>query len=127
MLQRLDGADALEDLAGRTRIALVHEVAEPEFNRIQTELLGNHVVVLLERPAGRRAGWCANRAGRLRVGVDDIGWHVDVWDPGRPDGKHRRHLAEDRLGQAVSAPLYGQAGAARPDPPLPSGAGRHAQ
>src|SRR6185437_1631415 len=67
VLEGLDDADPLEDLAGRSLVALVHEVAAPELHRVEAEPLGDDVVVLLERPARRRARRRADRAGRLRI------------------------------------------------------------
>ena len=62
VLQRLDDADPLEDLAGRSLVALVDEVAATELDGVEAEPLGDDVVVLLERPAGRRAGRARGRS-----------------------------------------------------------------
>ena len=121
VLERLDDADPLEDLAGRTFVTLVHEVAPPELDGVEAEPLGDDVMVLLDRPAGRRAGRRANGAGRLGVRVDDIGRDVDVRDPVRPDGEHRGHLAEERLVHAVRAVVDDQVRPGGPRSSRPSG------
>ena len=123
ILQRLERADPLEDLAGRPLVALVDEVAAPELDGVEAEPLGDDVVVLLDGPAGRRPGRRANGARRLGVRVDDINGDVDVRDPVRPDSEHRGHLAEIGLVHAVGAVVDDQVPATGHDRAVPADAG----
>src|SRR5207244_11274793 len=93
-LQRLEGTDPLEDLAGRTDIALVHEVAATELDGIEAEPLCDDIVVLLDGPAGRRARRRADGARWLRTRVGDVGRDRDVRDAVRRAGQHPGQPAE---------------------------------
>ena len=71
---------ALVALARRALVAVADEVAPPELDRIQADPRGEHVVVLLDRPARLRPRRRAHRAGRRAVRVDGGRLDVDVGD-----------------------------------------------
>ena len=113
--ERLGRAVALVALAGRTLVAVADEVAEAELDRVEADSPGQHVVVLLDRPAGLRTGRRADRPGRRPIRVDAEGLDVDVRDPVRPGDHHRRDLAEDRRVARVGAAIEQDPGPPRED------------
>ena len=71
--QRFLHHHAVQHLAGRARRAFIEGVAQPDFERIDAERLGDVVHVRFVGEADLRRAEAAHRAGHRLVGVDDVG------------------------------------------------------
>ena len=70
------------------------QIPAPELDGIELQCLGDHVGVLLDGPADRGAGRCADRPGGLRVGIDHLGRDLAVGNAIGPHGDHGFHLGD---------------------------------
>ena len=71
-VQHLDRPRAPDALAGDARLAIVDRVTPPQLDRIEPELLGNHVDVALAGEHRLRIARRAHRSARDAVGVDGL-------------------------------------------------------
>ena len=71
-VQHLDRPRAVDALAGDARLAVAQRVAPPQLDRIDAQLLGDHVDVALAGEHRLRIARRAHRAARNAVGVDRL-------------------------------------------------------
>jgi hypothetical protein len=118
LAQTLLETDRGEDLPRRPLLALVHDVAEPELERIEAERVGDDVRLRLDGEVGLRSRGRPKGAEVRLVGIDGVALEQQVGDPVRPgqhQGGHRRD-AGTRSGEGAG--VEPQTALAGEDPPV---------
>ncbi len=108
---------------GRPLVAVPQEVATAQLDRVDLELAGDLVHVLLEGPGDGRRARGADGARGLGVRVHAQAEEVDVRDAVRPREEHHGELGDQRLVGRVGPVLRHHAAAAGDDRPVAHDAG----